>query len=126
MTAENLGKRNSIAVKNSSGLIVPLDSVPGESIPPWISKGREVYRRGLILALDLAAKRAFPEQKLWVEHSISLGYRCRIEGMIKGSETEVCLKLKNELKKIVEEALPIQHRKLTSEEALDLVGEHSL
>lgn len=126
MGAESPGKRTSIAVRNASGLIVPLGSAKGEAIPPWISEGREVYRRGLILALDLAVKRAFPEWKLWVEHSISLGYRCRIEGMETGSEAEVCARLDKELKKIAGEALPIQYRKLSSEEALSLVGEHSL
>ncbi len=125
MCNENLRKRSSIAVKDIRGLIVPLGSAEGEPIPPWVSEGREVYRRGLILALDLAVKRLFPNCKLWVEHSISLGYRCRIEGMEIGSEVETCNLLSEELKKIVEQAIPIQYRKLTSEEALDLVGEHS-
>lgn len=126
MGADTLGRRTSIAVRNTSGLIFPLGHSKGKSIPPWVSEGREVYRRGLILALDLAVKRAFPESKLWVEHSISLGYRCRIEGMEAGSEADVCSVLDCELEKIVEEAIPIQFRKLSSEEALDLVGEHSL
>ncbi len=126
MPAESLSKRTSIAVKDSNGMILPLGTSSGEPIPPWTSEGREVYRRGLILALDLAVKRAYPEWKLWVEHSISLGYRCRVEGMNAGSEAEVCSKLNSELKKITEEAIPIEFRKLTSEEALSLVGEHSL
>ncbi len=125
MGAESLGKKNSIAVRDASGLIVPLGSSKGESIHPWISEGREVYRRGLILALDLAVKRAFPEWKLWVEHSISLGYRCRVDGMETGSEVEVCARLDRELQKISKEAIPIEFRKLSSEEALSLVGEHS-
>lgn len=126
MSAENLGKRTSIAVKEESGLIFPLGHSKGKTIPPWTSEGREVYRRGLILALDLAVKRAYPEWKLWVEHSISLGYRCRIEGMEAGSEADVCAVLHGELKKIVEEVIPFHFRKLSSKEALDLVGEHSL
>ncbi|MCD4707083.1 MAG: nucleoside kinase [Candidatus Sabulitectum sp.] len=126
MGADTLGRRTSIAVRDASGLIVPLESSKGEIIHPWVSEGREVYRRGLILALDLAVKRSFPERKLWVEHSISLGYRCRIDGMETGTETEVCAILDKELHKIAEEVLPIRFSKLSSGEALNLVGEHSL
>ncbi len=126
METKDLSKVTSIAVKNESGLIFPLGSSKGESIAPWVTEGREVYRRGLILALDLAVKRAYPHWKLWVEHSISLGYRCRIEGMKLGTESQVCARLDIELKRIVKEALPIQYRKISSEEALGQVGEHSL
>ncbi|MCK5785600.1 MAG: nucleoside kinase [Candidatus Sabulitectum sp.] len=126
MGADTLSERTSIAVRDASGSIVPLGYSKGKTIHPWTTEGREVYRRGLILALDLAVKRVFPEWKLWVEHSISLGYRCRIEGMKRGSEAEVCSRLDLELKKIVDEALPITYRNLASGEALDLVGEHSL
>jgi uridine kinase len=126
MCAENLRSKTSIAERNASGVIVPLGSTGGESISPWISEGREVYRRGLILALDLAVTRAFPGQKLWVEHSISLGYRCRIEGLEPGSEADTCSTLGRELKNIAREAIPIQYRILSSEEALSLMGEQSL
>jgi len=126
MQQDNLRKKTSIAVRSSSGLVLPLDFADGESIPPWTSEGREVYRRGLILALDLAVKRAYPGWKLWVEHSISLGYRCRIEGMEKGKETEVCGRLEKELSRIVDEAIPFEYRNLSSEEALDLVGEPAM
>lgn len=126
MCAESLRAKTSIAVRKPSGVIVPLESGIGENIPPWISDGREVYRRGLILALDLAVKRTFPEKKLWVEHSISLGYRCRIEGLEAGSEAETCAVLDCELRKISKEAIPILYCNLSSEEALSLMGEHSL
>ena len=71
-------------------------------------------------------KRAFPECRLWVEHSISLGYRFRIEGLGTGGEEDACAAVERELSAIVEEALPIDHYILSSEEALGLVGEHSL
>ncbi|PIE51378.1 nucleoside kinase [Candidatus Fermentibacteria bacterium] len=126
MTENPLKNRPSIALRHESGIVLPLGSGRGEPVPPWISEGREVYRRGLILALDMAAKRVYPKCKLWVEHSISLGYRCRIEGMDRGKEAEVCSRLDEELKNIVSEALPVEYRILSSEEALDLTGEHSL
>ena len=124
---QNFQKKGSvIAVRDSSGLVLPLGHNRGEPIPPWVSEGREVYRRGLILALDQAVKRAYPDWKLWVEHSISLGYRCRIEGMPNGMEEEVCSRLHQELSLIAEEAIPIEYRILSSDEALTLMGEPSL
>lgn len=116
----------SIAVRDLTGLVLPLGMVEGEDVPPWVSEGREVYRRSLILALDLAVRRVYPHWKLWVEHSISLGYRCRIEGMEPGREAEVCGALDIELERIAGEAIPIEYRILPTEEALGLVGEHSL
>ncbi len=126
MKEEFLRSRKSIAVRDITGITMPLGSVEGEPVPPWVSEGREVYRRGLILALDQAVKRAFPECRLWVEHSISLGYRFRIEGLGTGGEEDACAAVERELSAIVEEALPIDHYILSSEEALGLVGEHSL
>lgn len=126
MSQNSQSKRSAIAVRDTSGLILPLERKRGEPIPPWISEGREVYRRGLILALDLAVKRAYPNWKLWVEHSISLGYRCRIDGMPHGMEAEVCSRLDVELAAIAEESIPIEYRNLSPEETLSLVGEHSL
>lgn len=127
MTPESLQRINSIALRMPSGIIEPLDSsLEGEPVPPWISEGREVYRRGLILALDQAVKRAFPDCRLWVEHSISLGYRCRIEGIEPGDEARACSVLESSLSEVVEEAIPIRHHVLSSEEALSLSGEEGM
>ena len=126
MTHEFSRGKQPIAVRDATGLTMPLGSVEGEPVHPWVSEGREVYRRGLILALDLAVKRAYPDCSLWVEHSISLGYRCRINGMKKGTEVQVCERLNRELSSIANESIPIEHCILSSEDALSLVGEHSL
>jgi uridine kinase len=126
MSPGNLEKSRSIAVRNAEGLVMPLGSVEGEPVPPWVSQGREVYRRGLILALDIAARRAFPGATLWVEHAIALGYRCRLEDAGSVSQEELCAVLTKELEAVVEQAIPIEYRILSSEEALSLVGEPAL
>ena len=51
-------QKKASAFRNTDGIIEPLDNSEKspeniEVIPPWVSEGREVYRRGLILALDL-------------------------------------------------------------------------
>lgn len=109
-----------IAYKLKNGRIVSLNhDLSGEEkvmkIPSGTGEGREVYRRGLILALDQAVKRKFPEAKLWVEHSISLGYRCRLINRPDMTTGEIVERLAWELQRIVDEALPIRTVKYSSE-----------
>jgi len=122
-----------IAYRLSNGRIISLsDGIPaGTSVSTVESasgEGREIYRRGLILALDLAVKRQFPESTLWVEHSISLGYRCRLLNRPQMTSEEVVGRLTRELERIVEESLEIATVKYDPndcghlpEEFLDLV-----
>jgi len=106
--------KNCIAARLESGELLSLsDEVKPETklegVLKWTSAGREVYRRGLILALDAAAKRVYPDSKLWIEHSISLGYRCRFDNRPECSSKEIAAELTEELKKVVNEALPIKY-----------------
>jgi uridine kinase len=121
-----LADRMTIAVRTRSGTIEPLSDRPpseGEAaIPPWISEGREVYRRGLILALDTAAGRVFPGSALWVEHSISLGYRCRLDPKPRISSVDVVESLGRALEDVISEAIPIRFRRLGREDR----GEYEL
>ncbi|MFO8184890.1 MAG: hypothetical protein R6U39_12075 [Candidatus Aegiribacteria sp.] len=102
-----------IAYKLGNGRLISLsDRLPeeevAEEVPAATGEGREVYRRGLILALDQAVKRKFPDSTLWVEHSISLGYRCRLLNRPHMTSDEIVERLSWELNRIVEEALPIE------------------
>jgi len=103
---------DSIAAMLPDGRLVPLDEPGGteglRGLHAGTGEGREVYRRGLILALDLAARRAFPSSLLWVEHSISLGYMCRLENRPDLETADIVQILEAELGRVVEEALPIE------------------
>lgn len=113
MRVEDLVEEGSVAARNRQGVIVGLktevDSASDllEHVPASVGEGREVYRRGLILALDCAARRAFPDCRLWVEHSLSLGYRCRLEDRPPLPSEEIVAVLSRHLTRVVEEALPI-------------------
>lgn len=116
-----------IARVDPLGLIQPLGTDSrGEGIEPDSDEGREVYRRGLILALELACREAFPGARLWVEHAISLGYRCRLEGVPVSNQTDVLSRIGGCLHGIVERALPFEYRVLSSDEAFSLEGEAGL
>lgn len=110
---KDLSAGDVVAGRDSSGRIVPLDwpedlSRPGGEVTAGTGEGREAYRRGLILALDQAVKRAFPGSELWVEHSISLGYRCRLENSPDLPGEEMVGVLSENLQGIVKENLEIE------------------
>jgi uridine kinase len=114
MKVEDLVEEGSIAARRRDGVVVSLGTEvesPAElleHVPASVGEGREVYRRGLILALDLAARRAFPDRRLWVEHSLSLGYRCRLEERPPLPAEEVVATLSRCLSEVVEEAIPFR------------------
>ena len=104
--------KESIAAILPDGSMVSLNEEFTESsgvrgVHSGTGPGREVYRRGLILALDLAVKRAFPGSLLWVEHSISLGYRCRLENRPVMEPSIIVSMLTAELEKVVAEGIDI-------------------
>lgn len=81
-------------------------SRPDRDIPPWTSEGREIYRRSLVLALDEACRRTFPESSLWVEHALSLGYKCRLENRPALPSGEIAKRLSEALDRVRAEDLP--------------------
>jgi uridine kinase len=129
-TEKTIQTGETIAYKLQNGRIVSLSNKIPEGtavvkIPAGSGEGREIYRRGLILALDQAVKRKFPDSTLWVEHSISLGYRCRLINRPDMTSDEIVERLTWELRRIVEEALPIETIKVDSEKANELPAEFS-
>jgi uridine kinase len=117
----------SLAVLDGMGIIRPLNAgFRGTSVPPDSDEGREVYRRSLVLALELGCRRVFPESRLWVEHAVSLGYRCRLEGHAGSNMSETVEKIERAVRDVVREAIPYGSLILSSEEALALSDEPGL
>lgn len=111
--------KEAIAATDASGIVRGLyqDAEPGaifEPVMPWYSEGREVYRRSLILALDLAARRAFPDSTLWVEHALSLGYKCRLERRPDLSTEAITSMLAADLRAVILEDISYDHIDLTN------------
>ncbi len=117
-----------IAYKLYNGRIVSLsyeipEGAEVKTILAGSGEGREIYRRGLILALDLAVKRKFSDACLWVEHSISLGYRCRLLNRPDMTSEEIVERLTSELQRIATEAIPIETVKYDPDDTDDLPGD---
>lgn len=110
---EQKHRMRAVAAVDSSGLVVPLtdeaaDGASYQAVLPWLSEGREVYRRSLILALDAACRRVFPGSRLWVEHALSLGYKCRLEDRPGISSLEICGALTKALGSIIAGDIPFE------------------
>lgn len=109
----DLVEKGAIAATDKTGRVVPIGSEadPGgayRAVMPWFSEGREVYRRSLILALDLAVSRKLPGATLWVEHALSLGYRCRLENGPSLDSAEICRMLAAGLSEIALEGITFE------------------
>ncbi|MBN1433337.1 hypothetical protein JW921_01165 [Candidatus Fermentibacterales bacterium] len=120
MRVSEMVPAHSVAAYDGSGRMIPLSAdVPSGTaltgIPAWTSEGMDVYRRGLVLALDVAVRRAFPDSWLWVEHALSLGYKCRFESRPSLSSEEIVARLSRSLHDVVREDRELHWSPLPSE-----------
>ncbi len=87
------------------------------------SDGARIYRRSLTFMMIAVANHCFPEARVYVEHStVNGGYYCRIEGREPFSVKEIG-RLENRMRAIVEANLPIERRRVSMEEAIDIFQE---
>ena len=80
--------------------------------------GMKIYRRTLIFIMAMAFERLYPEAKVRVNYQLSNSMYCDLDNM---EETDEMIKnVEAEMKKIVEQNLPITKRVLTRQEAKEL------
>lgn len=84
--------------------------------------GNKAYERTLSMILSAAFQKRYPQEKLVIDHSISKGLYCWVEGRVL-SPQEIH-ELWEEMKKLVREDLPIQKECVSLEEALKLFREN--
>lgn len=80
--------------------------------------GMRIYRSTLIFILGMAFEKVCPEYKMTVNYQLSNSMFCDIDNV--EVTDEIIRKLNDEMRKIVKENLPIEHRTLTREEAKEL------
>ncbi|TCN70152.1 nucleoside kinase [Acetobacteroides hydrogenigenes] len=81
--------------------------------------GRRMYERSLFFVLNKAIKDVLPSKQLRIEHSISKGYYCEIEGM-EGVDLEIVMAILDRMKEIIDADLPFNRIKMLTEEAIPL------
>jgi len=91
------------------------------------SDGKRMYLRSLSFVLFKAAFDLYPNHKLKIEHSVSNGYYCTLEGFEKkDSYKEICENLKKRMLEITEENLPFEREELRTEEAIQKFKDYQL
>ena len=80
--------------------------------------GMKVYRRTLIYIMAKAFDKTYKEAKIRVNYQLAYSMFCTIDNM--EVTTEILTNVENEMRKIIEQNLPIIQKTLTREEAQKL------
>lgn len=88
-----------------------------------VPSGMRAYVRSLIFILCNAIRATLPNVRLRIEHPISMGYYCKLEGYDKEISQEVIDKLKKAMYEIIKKDLPFNLNIVTTEEACRILKE---
>lgn len=84
--------------------------------------GANVYRRSLCLLLAAASRKVLPESRLLVGHSLDYGYYYTLESQNQ-IEDKTLESIENEMRRLVEENLPIETECVSYEQAVKIFEE---
>jgi len=121
--------KNSIAAVRENNEIRPLGTsllVNANLEPVFLnsSEGMMIYRRTLSFVLAVAARNVFPNDGVYVGHSLGHSYYYTFSSGEKQKDSDI-KKLEEEMKNIVKENCPISFKYLSYEEAVQLFKEHN-
>ncbi|OYT15900.1 MAG: AAA family ATPase [Bacteroidetes bacterium 4572_77] len=89
--------------------------------------GKRMYLRSLSFVLYMAAYELFPEHQLKIEHSVSNGFYCTLQGdKNKLNYKEAAEKLQKRMEEIIAQDLPFEREELRTEEAIELFEKYGL
>ena len=80
-------------------------------------EGRRIYERSLQMLFLTAVHRLCPKERVRIQHSFGQGLYIDIAGMT--PDEEMLKKIEREMKKLVEQDLPIRRRNVSTEDAKD-------
>ncbi len=83
------------------------------------SNGKRIYALSLMLMLYKAVKELYPHNKLTIQHSMSDGYYCEVEGL-QEQMSQSLEKIKTRMRQMVKEDIPFLRRIVPAAEAIDL------
>ena len=89
--------------------------------------GRRMYERSVSMILFKAVYDLYPQYKLKIEHSVSGGLYCELEGLkSKRSLPKIISRLKERMKEIVLKDIPFEREEIRTEKALKIFEEFGL
>jgi uridine kinase len=88
--------------------------------------GKRMYTRSLFFLLYVAVKEVYPELSLKIDHTISRGFYCELEGL-EGKLYKTCIeKIKERMEELVEDDLPFERQGKQLEKILKEYEENGL
>jgi len=113
-----------IAAIRENNEIRPLGSsfLVNASVEPVLLDSREgvmIYRRTLSFVLAIAAQKVYPNDGVYVGHSLGYSYYYTLSSGGKPKESDI-KELENEMRALIKENLPITYKYLSYEEAIQL------
>jgi uridine kinase len=88
--------------------------------------GQRMYLRTLSFVLYAAVRNLWPDAHLKIDHAISKGYYCEIEGMNKGFTDEDVWLIKEEMWSIIRQNIPVQRKVVLTETAIAMLETNGL
>jgi len=85
-------------------------------------EGAAIYRRTLAFVLAIAARNIFPQDGVYVGHSLGSSYYYTFSSGDKPKDSDI-KKLEQEMKNLIQQNLPIEFKYLSYEEAVELFKE---
>jgi uridine kinase len=82
--------------------------------------GQRMYLRTLSFILYTAIRNLWPEARLKIDHAISKGYYCEIDQIDQNISSDELDMLRNEMRRLVQENLPIARKMIPTEQAIEL------
>jgi uridine kinase len=84
-----------------------------------------MYTRSLSFVLIKAVKELYPDKKIKIQHSISKGFYCEIEGINKEDRLQVTSDVENRMRKLIEKDIPFKRDEIPVTEALEIFLKHN-
>lgn len=82
--------------------------------------GLLMYIRSLSFVLIKAVKELYPELQIKIQHSVSKGIYCELDGLNKENSLQTVSDIENRMRKIISEDLPFVRKEIRVEEALEI------
>lgn len=82
--------------------------------------GQRMYLRTLSFVLFTAVKNLWPDAQLKIDHAISKGYYCTIDGLNRPLTDEDIWVIKEEMNTIIDANYPVERKMITSDKAVEL------
>lgn len=88
--------------------------------------GQRMYLRTLSFILYVAVRNLWPDARLVIDHAISKGYFCEIEGLERTFTKEDVSLIDDEMKSIISQNIPIERKMILTENAVPILEANGL